>query len=102
MTAPLMLPLATDIGNPTVNIIIFALFVVATLAIVVARYGSVVFTSLLAGADAAEGRRRAQEILDGLHESPFAGGAVPRGRASSWRTSWEHCAASCRSFDCRA
>jgi cation/acetate symporter len=29
-----MLPLATDIGNPTVNIIIFALFVVATLAIV--------------------------------------------------------------------
>ncbi|MET0551717.1 MAG: sigma 54-interacting transcriptional regulator, partial [Vicinamibacteria bacterium] len=44
---------------------------------VVARYGSVVFTSLLAGADAAEGRRRAQEILDGLHERPFAGGAVP-------------------------
>jgi cation/acetate symporter len=29
-----MLPLATDIGNPTVNIVIFALFVVATLAIV--------------------------------------------------------------------
>jgi diguanylate cyclase (GGDEF)-like protein len=44
---------------------------------VVARYGSVVFTSLLAGADAAEGRRRAQEILDALHERPFAGGAVP-------------------------
>jgi cation/acetate symporter len=34
VTAPLMLPLATDIGNPTVNIVIFALFVVATLAIV--------------------------------------------------------------------
>ncbi|GAA1591729.1 cation acetate symporter [Kribbella sancticallisti] len=30
-----MLPLATDIGNPTVNIAIFALFVVATLAIVI-------------------------------------------------------------------
>jgi diguanylate cyclase (GGDEF)-like protein len=44
---------------------------------VVARYGSVVFTSLLAGADAVEGRRRAQEILDGLHERPFAAGAVP-------------------------
>jgi cation/acetate symporter len=29
-----MLPMATDIGNPTVNIVIFALFVVATLAIV--------------------------------------------------------------------
>ncbi|WP_432944534.1 solute symporter family protein [Kribbella sp. CA-253562] len=35
MTAPLLLPLATDIGNPTVNIAIFALFVVATLAIVI-------------------------------------------------------------------
>ncbi|WP_425554526.1 solute symporter family protein [Kribbella sancticallisti] len=35
MSAPLMLPLATDIGNPTVNIAIFALFVVATLAIVI-------------------------------------------------------------------
>ena len=34
MTVPLMLPLATDIGNPTVNIAIFALFVIATLAIV--------------------------------------------------------------------
>ena len=34
MTAPLMLPLATDIGNPTVNFVIFGLFVVATLAIV--------------------------------------------------------------------
>jgi diguanylate cyclase (GGDEF)-like protein len=44
---------------------------------VVARYGSVVFTSLLAGADAIEGRRRAQEVLDSLHERPFAGGAVP-------------------------
>ncbi|GAA1572869.1 cation acetate symporter [Kribbella karoonensis] len=33
MTAPLMLPLAT-VGNPTVNILIFALFVLATLAIV--------------------------------------------------------------------
>src|SRR4051794_7478279 len=30
-----MLPLAADIGNPTVNIAIFALFVVATLAIVI-------------------------------------------------------------------
>ncbi|HEY3562642.1 MAG TPA: cation acetate symporter [Kribbella sp.] len=29
-----MLPLATDIGNPTVNIVIFGLFVLATLAIV--------------------------------------------------------------------
>ncbi|TWD81173.1 cation/acetate symporter [Kribbella amoyensis] len=35
MTAPLLLPQATDIGNPTVNIAIFALFVVATLAIVI-------------------------------------------------------------------
>jgi cation/acetate symporter len=34
MSAPLLLPLATDVGNPTVNIAIFALFVVATLAIV--------------------------------------------------------------------
>ena len=34
MTAPLMVPMATDIGNPTVNILIFALFVLATLAIV--------------------------------------------------------------------
>jgi len=34
VTAPLMLPLATDIGNPTVNFVIFGLFVVATLAIV--------------------------------------------------------------------
>ncbi|GAA3145740.1 cation/acetate symporter [Kribbella aluminosa] len=33
MTAPLMLPLAT-VGNPTVNILIFGLFVLATLAIV--------------------------------------------------------------------
>ena len=31
----MMLPLATEIGNPTVNIAIFALFVVATLAIVI-------------------------------------------------------------------
>ncbi|WP_433165011.1 solute symporter family protein [Kribbella sp. CA-247076] len=35
MSAPLLLPLATDIGNPTVNIAIFALFVIATLAIVI-------------------------------------------------------------------
>ncbi|HEY0475392.1 MAG TPA: cation acetate symporter [Kribbella sp.] len=35
MSAPLLLPLATDIGNPSVNIAIFALFVVATLAIVI-------------------------------------------------------------------
>jgi cation/acetate symporter len=35
MSAPLLLPMATDIGNPTVNIAIFALFVVATLAIVI-------------------------------------------------------------------
>ena len=34
MTAPLLLPMATDIGSPTVNILIFALFVLATLAIV--------------------------------------------------------------------
>jgi cation/acetate symporter len=33
VTAPLMLPLAT-VGNPTVNILIFGLFVLATLAIV--------------------------------------------------------------------
>ena len=31
----MLLPLATEIGNPTVNIAIFALFVVATLAIVI-------------------------------------------------------------------
>jgi cation/acetate symporter len=35
VSAPLLLPLATDIGNPSVNIAIFALFVVATLAIVI-------------------------------------------------------------------
>jgi cation/acetate symporter len=35
MSAPLLLPMATKIGNPTVNIAIFALFVVATLAIVI-------------------------------------------------------------------
>jgi cation/acetate symporter len=35
VSAPLLLPLATDIGNPTVNIAIFALFVLATLAIVI-------------------------------------------------------------------
>jgi cation/acetate symporter len=34
VSAPLLLPMATDIGNPTVNILIFAAFVVATLAIV--------------------------------------------------------------------
>ncbi|MDX6236001.1 MAG: cation/acetate symporter, partial [Kribbellaceae bacterium] len=35
MSAPLLVPMAADIGNPTVNIAIFALFVVATLAIVI-------------------------------------------------------------------
>ncbi|ADB29729.1 SSS sodium solute transporter superfamily [Kribbella flavida DSM 17836] len=35
MSTPLLIPQATDIGNPTVNIAIFALFVVATLAIVI-------------------------------------------------------------------
>ncbi|QNE20352.1 cation acetate symporter [Kribbella qitaiheensis] len=35
MSAPLLLPMATDVGNPTINIAIFALFVVATLAIVI-------------------------------------------------------------------
>ena len=34
MSAPLLLPLAT-VGDPKVNIAIFALFVVATLAIVI-------------------------------------------------------------------
>jgi cation/acetate symporter len=35
VSAPLLVPMAADIGNPTVNIAIFALFVVATLAIVI-------------------------------------------------------------------
>jgi cation/acetate symporter len=35
VSAPLLLPLASDVGNPTVNILIFALFVAATLAIVI-------------------------------------------------------------------
>ncbi len=35
MTTPQLLPLATDIGNPALNITIFGMFVVATLAIVV-------------------------------------------------------------------
>jgi cation/acetate symporter len=35
VSAPLLLPMATEIGNPTVNIVIFAAFVVATLAIVI-------------------------------------------------------------------
>jgi cation/acetate symporter len=35
VSAPLLLPMATEIGNPTVNIAIFAVFVVATLAIVI-------------------------------------------------------------------
>ena len=35
MSAPLLVPLASDVGNPTVNILIFALFVAATLAIVI-------------------------------------------------------------------
>jgi cation/acetate symporter len=35
VSAPLLLPMAADIGNPTVNIAIFVLFVVATLAIVI-------------------------------------------------------------------
>ena len=36
MSTPLLLPLASgDVGNPTVNILIFALFVAATLAIVI-------------------------------------------------------------------
>jgi len=35
VSAPLLLPMAADIGNPTVNLAIFALFVVATLAIVI-------------------------------------------------------------------
>jgi cation/acetate symporter len=35
MSTPQLLPLATEIGNPALNITIFALFVVATLAIVV-------------------------------------------------------------------
>ncbi|MGH3465708.1 MAG: solute symporter family protein [Kribbellaceae bacterium] len=35
MSTPQLLPLATDIGNPALNITIFGLFVVATLAIVV-------------------------------------------------------------------
>jgi cation/acetate symporter len=34
VSAPLLLPMATEIGNPTVNIVIFAAFVVATIAIV--------------------------------------------------------------------
>jgi cation/acetate symporter len=35
VTTPYLLPMATDIGNPAVNIAIFGLFVVATLAIVI-------------------------------------------------------------------
>jgi cation/acetate symporter len=35
MSTPQLLPLATDIGNPALNITIFGMFVVATLAIVV-------------------------------------------------------------------
>jgi len=34
VSVPQLLPLASDVGNPTVNILIFALFVAATLAIV--------------------------------------------------------------------
>src|SRR5262249_23728437 len=37
----------------------------------VARYGSVVFTSILGGADRAEGVRRASEILEQLHGRPY-------------------------------
>jgi diguanylate cyclase (GGDEF)-like protein len=42
----------------------------------VARYGSVVFTSILGGADRSEGLRRAEEMLEQLHGRPYFGGAV--------------------------
>src|SRR5262249_22558722 len=43
----------------------------------VARYGSVVFASILVDTDRAEGRRRAEEILARLHGQPFMKGTVP-------------------------
>jgi hydrogenase-4 transcriptional activator len=42
----------------------------------VARYGSVVFTSILGGADRAEGLRRATEILEQLHGREYFRGTV--------------------------
>jgi hydrogenase-4 transcriptional activator len=42
----------------------------------VARYGSLVFASILVNAEPEEGLRRAQEILARLHARPFLGGAV--------------------------
>ena len=42
----------------------------------VARYGSVVFTSILGGADRAEGLRRATEILEKLHGRDYYRGTV--------------------------
>jgi diguanylate cyclase (GGDEF)-like protein len=42
----------------------------------VARYGSVVFASILVDTDAEEGKRRAREILENLHERAFVDGAV--------------------------
>jgi diguanylate cyclase (GGDEF)-like protein len=43
----------------------------------VARYGSVVFASILVDTDRDEGMRRAEEILAVLHEGAFLDGAVP-------------------------
>ncbi|HET9314328.1 MAG TPA: sigma 54-interacting transcriptional regulator, partial [Vicinamibacteria bacterium] len=43
----------------------------------VARYGSVVFTSILGGADRAEGLKRASEILEQLHGRAYYRGTVP-------------------------
>jgi diguanylate cyclase (GGDEF)-like protein len=40
----------------------------------VARYGSVVFASILPDTDAREGEQRAEQILRGLHAAPFLGG----------------------------
>jgi diguanylate cyclase (GGDEF)-like protein len=42
----------------------------------VARYGSVVFTSILGGADRAEGLKRANEILEQLHGRDYYRGSV--------------------------
>jgi diguanylate cyclase (GGDEF)-like protein len=44
---------------------------------IVARYGSVVFASILLETGLEEGRRRAEEILRRLHERPYLGGTVP-------------------------
>jgi diguanylate cyclase (GGDEF)-like protein len=42
----------------------------------VARYGSVVFTSILGGADRGEGLQRAKEMLEHLHGRAYFGGTV--------------------------